>query len=193
MAFIFRTPCIYKNGSCLVPNQIPFHFAVQHFSLFDGRDSFKHGHGRYKRNTKKLYTEAEETGREFSLYKNTYKSRGVVMLKREIERGLTGMQEFWSPMRHSTAPEISVFATRGAVLCWVARPLCGEYPAFRASLHRASKTCSAGFKPQKNRKLSALRLCAGIFMLSHFECLQGIWGFLLFSVAPPAKVCAKVN
>jgi hypothetical protein len=33
-------------------------------------------------------------GQEFSLYKNTYKSRGVVMLKREIDGGLTGMQEF---------------------------------------------------------------------------------------------------
>jgi hypothetical protein len=36
----------------------------------------------------------KRAGREFSLYKNTYKSRGVVMLKREIEGGLTGMQAF---------------------------------------------------------------------------------------------------
>jgi hypothetical protein len=36
----------------------------------------------------------KRAGQEFSLYKNTYKSRGVVMLKREIDGGLTGMQEF---------------------------------------------------------------------------------------------------
>jgi hypothetical protein len=47
----------------------------------------------------------------------------MVESEREREGGLTGMQEFSSPMRHSVAPETSVFARHGAVPCPLARPL----------------------------------------------------------------------